>query len=74
MLQPKGDPARPCEGSERLGAGGQQIPRVAQLGGLTEQTQPSVKTPESHHLSGATLESPLDNKDIQQVRPKGNQS
>ena len=47
---------------------------MALLGSLNEQPQPSVKTPERHHLSGATLESPLDCKEIQPVHPKGNQS
>lgn len=61
---PRQDPVR-VQTAEQLGAGGQQMPEVAQLGGLTEQTQPSVKTPERHHLSGAALENPLDSKDIQ---------
>ena len=77
-LQPKRDQARPCEGSDSRapgrGAGAQQIPGVALLGGLNEQPQPSVKTPERRHLSGATLESPLDCKEIQPVHPKGYQS
>ena len=72
---PRQDPVR-VQTAEHWGGGWgvQQTPGVALLGSLNEQPQPSVKTPERHHLSGATLESPLDCKEIQPVHPKGNQS